>query len=225
MMEDVVREGTGTAGRAVEHRHHRGRQDRHGRDRRPEPQPGLVHRLRAGPGPGGRHRRRDRGHLRAPAAWWPRRSPPRSCAPRSAPGSPGELRARRADRRPLRARAPARQRRHGAGLPRPRPPAGPPGGDQGALGALRVGPAVRGALPPRGLARGRAQPPEHRGRLRPRRGGRQLLHRHGVPGGARPQAGHPLARAAARRSRPSTTRSRSWRPSARRTAATSSTAT
>ena len=63
--------------------------------------------------------------------------------------------------------------------------------------ALRLRPAVRRALPPRGVGRRRPQPPQHRRGLRPRRGRRQLLHRHGVPVGARPEAGHPAPRSAA----------------------------
>ena len=210
--------------RPVQHRGHGGRQDRHRRDQRPRP--------RTRPGSSASRRPRTRGWPsrswsrtpRARAAPWPRPSPPRSCAPPSTRGI-REPPARRPRRGPLRAGAPARRRRHGARLPRPRPAARPPGGGQGAVRALRVRPPVRRALPPRGLGRRRAQPPEHRRGVRPRRGRRQLLHRHGVPVRARPEAGHPRQRRPCRPSRPSTTPSRSWRPSARPTAATSSTAT
>ena len=59
------------------------------------------------------------------------------------------------------------------------------------------------------------------------RGRRQLLHRHGVPGGARPQAGDPLARAAAagrgdRRDPADPGRPRRRAPARRRSTATSS---
>ena len=55
--------------------------------------------------------------------------------------------------------------------------------------------AVRRALPPRGDARRRALPPEHRLDLRPRRGRRLLLHRHGVRRGAHAQGADRLAAA------------------------------
>ena len=51
---------------------------------------------------------------------------------------------------------------------------------QGPAPALRPGPRIRRALPPRGRGRGRPPAPEHRRRLRPRRGRRHLLHRDAV---------------------------------------------
>ena len=68
---------------------------------------------------------------------------------------------------------------------------------QAALPALRRGPGLRRALPPRGVERRRAEPPERRPGLRPRRVGRHLLHRDGAARGPQPQ-GH---RARVRRAR------------------------
>ena len=75
-------------------------------------------------------------------------------------------------------------------------PARPPGRAEAAVPPLRRGPGVRRALPPRGVERGRPAAPERRRRLRPRRVGRHLLHRDGVPGGAHAQGAR--ARATAR---------------------------
>ena len=84
---------------------------------------------------------------------------------------------------------------------------------------------VRRALPPRGLERRRPPAPEHRRRLRPRRVGRHLLHRDGVPGGQHAQAARPRARRAAARRWRSTSRSRCCAPRASPTSAGSCTAT
>ena len=104
-------------------------------------------------------------------------------------------RARPAVRRPLpRARAPGR-RRHGDRLPGRGLEPRPQGRAQGHGRALRRGRRVRRALPARGAGRRAPQPPEHHRGLRPRRGRRPALHRHGVPAGPHAQAGHPGARA------------------------------
>ena len=63
------------------------------------------------------------------------------------------------------------------------PPARARGRAEGAAPALRRGRRVRRALPPRGVERRRAPAPQRRRRLRPRRVGRHLLHRDGVPAG------------------------------------------
>ena len=98
-------------------------------------------------------------------------------------------------RRALSHVAQARRRRHGRRLPRRRPGARTQGRRQDAPRALRERRAVRRALPPRGDARRRALAPEHRLDLRPGRGRRLLLHRHGVRRGPHAQGADPLARA------------------------------
>ena len=121
--------------------------------------------------------------------------------------------------------AQARRRRHGRRLPRRGPGARTQGRRQDAPRALRERRAVRRAVPPRGDARGRPLAPEHRLDLRPWRGRRLVLHRHGVRRGAHAQGADPLARARARSRWRSPTRARSSPRSATRTATASSTAT
>ena len=58
--------------------------------------------------------------------------------------------------------------------------AGPPRGAEAARTALRQGPRLRRALPPRGQRRGGDAASEHRLDLRPRRVGRHVLHRDGA---------------------------------------------
>ena len=69
-----------------------------------------------------------------------------------------EVAGQHARRRPLSNPAPDRLRRHGGRLLRGGQPPRPPGRDQGAAPALRAGPGVRGALPPRGEVGRRPQP-------------------------------------------------------------------
>ena len=86
-----------------------------------------------------------------------------------------------------------RARRHGRGLPRPRPAARPPVADEGAVPGVRHRPGLRRAVPAGGHRGRQPQPPQHRRRVRLGRGRRHLLHRHGVR--RRPHAlGHPPRR-------------------------------
>ena len=90
-------------------------------------------------------------------------------------------------RRPLPHGGTHRRRRHGRGLPCPRRRAGARGRCQGAPPLPRRRSRVRGPVPARGPRRRRSRPPEHRRRLRLGRGGRRVLHGHGVrPGPERP---------------------------------------
>ena len=132
---------------------------------------------------GRRHRRADR-RRRSCRRW----------------GSRCTSRARHDHRRPLPGPQAARLGRHGRRLLRAGPAARPPGRAEAAVPPLRRGRAVRRALPPRGVERGRPAAPEHRRRLRPRRVGRHLLHRDGVHRGPHAQ-GRRSASAARRRPR------------------------
>ena len=76
----------------------------------------------------------------------------------------------RSARRALRARRGHRPRRHGRGPRGPRPPARAPRRGQAAAHRPRQRPVVPGPVPPRGAVRRLAEPPEHRRRLRHRRG-------------------------------------------------------
>ncbi len=146
--------------------------------------------------------------------------------PRRRWGSSGARdRARHDGRRPLPDHPPARLGRHGRRLLRRGHAARPPGRAQAALPPLRRGRRVRRALPPRGLERRRAAAPQRRAGLRPRRVGRHLLHRDGVPAGPQPQAGRARPRRARAGARRRPRRSRSSRPRASRTGAGSCTAT
>ena len=185
------------------------------------PQPAVVHRLHAR---AWRSRSRSSASRAARAARSPRRSP--SSRPRGA-GAVADAadRARHDGRRPLPDHRPDRLGRHGRRLLRRGHAARPPGRAQAALPPLRRGRRVRRALPPRGVERRRPAAPERRPGLRPRRVGRHLLHRDGVPRGPQPQADRARARRARARARGRPRRCRSSRPRASRTGAGSCTAT
>ena len=111
----------------------------------------------------------------------PHAGPPRIGRPPRAPHD-------RQHRRALPHRPPARRRRHGRGLRRPRPPARAAGGAQ----ALAPRPGRRGAARPllaRGPRRGRTQPSQRLPPLRDRRGPRAPVHHHGAARGR--DAGRP----------------------------------
>ena len=118
-------------------------------------------------------------------------------------------RARHDHRRALPRPQPARLGRDGRRLLRRGHPARPPRRAEAALPPLRRGRGVRRALPPRGLQRRRPAAPEHRRRLRPRRVGRHLLHRDGVPRRGTRSSSSCASTARCRRTWRSTSRSRS----------------
>ena len=97
-------------------------------------------------------------------------------------GSAANARAGRryADRPPLPRDLADRVGRDGGRLLLRGPPARPAGRRQAAPPALRRGRGVRRAIPPRGVERGVAVAPERRRGVRPRRVGRDVLHRDGV---------------------------------------------
>ena len=194
MMANVVREGTGTAAALVGHPGRR--QDRHRGDRpRARHQPAVVHRAS-----------RRASNPRVAIAVTIERSqggqggtvaaPDRQAGPRGAARMSGD-RPGHGRRRPLPHRQPHRLGRHGRRVVRRGPAARAPGRAEAAAPPLRRGPGVRRALPPRGVGRRRAAAPERRLGLRPRRVGRHVLHRDGVPRG-RDAQGPRRARGAAR---------------------------
>ena len=223
MMQQVVREGTGTAA-ALQGIDVAG-QDRHGgEEHRPADQPALVHRLRAGERPEGRDRgdRRDldRRHRRRG-----RRADRQACHGGGCCGERGPDHRRDDRRRPLPGRQPHRIGRDGRRLLRGGPAARAQRRAEAPARPLRGRRRVRRALPPRGVLRRGAPAPERRRRLRPRRVGRHVLHRDGVPAtAARSSSSSPRRRRWTRAAR-STSSSRSCGPRASRTAAGSSTAT
>ncbi len=187
MMKQVVKEGTGTAA-ALAGRRGRG-QDRHGRaqQRAALNQPWFIGFTE----PTWPWRSRSSASRAAPAASSRRRSPSR-CSRRWGRGA--DAAASRATRSSTGATAcstgSARAAWPTSTAPRTRSSAG--GSALKLLyRALRRGPGVRRALPPRGVARGRPAAPQRRPGLRPRRVGRHLLHRDGVPRGPHAQADRP----------------------------------
>ena len=136
----------------------------------------LPRRLRAGGrGLGGLRAREDLGH---------RGLKPRASPSAASPGRQPDCRHgdRRwiARRRPVCARARARPRRHGDGLPGARHAARPAGGAEGARRRSRLGARGARALPARGAVRGAARAPERRPGLRRGRGRGRAVHRDGV---------------------------------------------
>ena len=128
------------------------------------------------------------GRRPASAATSPHRSPATSCKSCS---RVTESRRPHDHRRPLPRAASRRLGRDGRRRLRRGPAARPQGRDQAPAPALRRGRGVRRALPPRGLVGRRAAAPARRRRLRPRRVGRHVLHRDGVPRGAHAQEARP----------------------------------
>ena len=122
--------------------------------------------------------------------------------------------------------AQAGRRRHGRRLPLRGPQPRAPGGDQGAVVALRRRRAVRRALPPRGPGGRRLNHPNIVARLRLGRDRRHLLHRHGVRRGRDAQgAGAPRAAASNGSEALDLGLARARAPSSTPTATASSTAT